>query len=341
MTSRERLMKAVRFEATDRIPHFEQTFELSEEAFGLSMPTEAEMARATPKERERLFARCAEVYARIAGTYRWDAVLVWNPVMDHTLLYEFIPFLKQYLGPDLPVGSFVWWAVLCIDTVRDYTQFAVDLYESPEKLHGWAEKLAKAAIEHANRLGEAGCDLVDVGSDMAYNAGPFISPAHFSEFVTPYLKRVIAAAKQQVPLVILHSDGNLMPVLDQILETAPHALQSIDPMAGMDIAEVKRRTFGKMALMGNVQCDRLQTGPDEAIVRSAEYCLTHGAPGGGYIFSSSNTIFKGVPLRNYERMLEVLQRHAAGAGLTPDPGCAMSLPRGEEDGAATNRRERK
>ncbi len=307
MTSRERLMKTIRFEPTDRIPHFEQTFELSDEAFGLTMPGEAEMAAATGKERERLFVRCAEVYAKIIETYRWDGLVVWNPVLDYKLLYEFIPFVKKFLGPDMPVGSFVWWAVLCIDTVKDYMQFSIDLHESPEKLHEWAEKLAKGAIEHAHRLGEAGCDLIDVGSDMAYNAGPFISPAHFAEFVTPYLKRVIASAKQDVPLVILHSDGNLMPVLDQILETAPHVLQSIDPQAGMDIAEVKRKTCGKLALMGNVQCGLLQTGPDEAIVKSAHYCLEHAAVGGGFIYSSSNTIFQGIPLRNYELMLTILR----------------------------------
>jgi uroporphyrinogen decarboxylase len=311
MTSRERLMKTIRFEPTDRIPHFEQTFELADEAFGMVMPGEGEMAAATGKEREKLFVKCAEVYAKIIETYRWDAIVVWNPVGNYKLLYEFIPFFKKYMGPDFPVGSFAWWSVLCIDTVKDYMQFSVDLYESPGKLHEWAEKLATSSIEHINRMGEAGADLVDVGSDMAYNAGPFVSPEHFDEFVAPYLKRVITAAKQCIPAVILHSDGNLMPVLDQILDAGPHVLQSIDPMARMDIAEVKRRTVGKMALMGNVQCDLLQTGPDEAIIRSAEYCLKHGAAGGGYIYSSSNTIFKGVPLKNYELMLDVFEKDAA------------------------------
>jgi uroporphyrinogen decarboxylase len=78
-------------------------------------------------------------------------------------------------------------------------------------------------------------------------------------------------------------------------------------MAGMDIREVKQRTYGRIALMGNVQCSLLQDGPDEALAASARYCLEHGRPGGGYIFSSSNTIFQGLPLRNYEFMLEVFR----------------------------------
>ena len=76
-------------------------------------------------------------------------------------------------------------------------------------------------------------------------------------------------------------------------------------MAGMDIAEVKRRCHGRMALMGNVQCNLLQDGPAEAIRRSALYCLEHASPGGGYVFGTSNTIFPGMPLANYHYMLDV------------------------------------
>lgn len=298
-------MKTIRFEEPDRPPHFEQIFDLYDEAFGMSMPTEKEMLQATGAERKKLFGRCADVYAKIIEAYRWDALLIWNPVMDTDLLCEFIPFIKRRLGDDIPLGSYVWWAVICIDTVKDYMQFSIDLYEDPKKLHAWAEQLVTAAMQRARRLADAGSDLVEVGSDMAYNAGPFISPEHFAEFVTPYLTRILTDVKKSGPVAILHSDGNLTPVLDQILAAGPQVLQSIDPMAGMDIAEVKRRSYGKMALMGNVQCNLLQDGPDEAIIRSATYCLDHGSPGGGFIYSSSNTIFKGLPLRNYELMLKV------------------------------------
>jgi len=106
----------------------------------------------------------------------------------------------------------------------------------------------------------------------------------------------------------------LMPILDQIVSTGADALQSIDPMAGMDIARVKRQTYGKLALMGNVQCNLLQDGPREAIRASALYCLENAAPGGGYIFSTSNTVFQGMPLENYEYMLEVFAEYNGRSG---------------------------
>jgi uroporphyrinogen decarboxylase len=38
--------------------------------------------------------------------------------------------------------------------------------------------------------------------------------------------------------------------------------------------------------------------------------MTHGKPGGRYIFSSSNCIFKGLPLESYHVMLDEYNRLA-------------------------------
>ncbi|MCF7838952.1 MAG: hypothetical protein K9N49_10020 [Candidatus Marinimicrobia bacterium] len=46
----------------------------------------------------------------------------------------------------------------------------------------------------------------------------------------------------------------------------------------------------------------------------ARYCLEHGAPGGGYIFGTSNTVFPGMPLAHYEYMLEVYQEWVTEQG---------------------------
>jgi uroporphyrinogen decarboxylase len=305
----DRFMDAISFKPVSRPPHFEQIFDLSEEAFGVCMPSEREMQAASAEVRKILFEKLAEIYARIIDRFKWDALLIWNPVIDYDLLYEFIPFLKRYLrayfGEQIPVGSYVWWAVHCIDTVKDYMQFSVDLYENPAELHAQAEEMIKIATLHAKKLAEAGCDLIEVGSDMAYNSGPFLSPSQFKEFVTPYLFQIIKSIKDMKCKCILHSDGNLNPVMDQIIAVEPDVLQSIDPMAGMDIREIKKLTYGKFALMGIVNCSVLQSGTPEHIIDSASYCLRYGAEGGGYIYSSSNTIFKGIPLGNYELMLNV------------------------------------
>ncbi|UCH34868.1 MAG: hypothetical protein JSV65_00495, partial [Armatimonadota bacterium] len=190
------------------------------------------------------------------------------------------------------------------------------LHEHRGRLHEQAEAMCRSALDRIDDLVDAGADFVVLASDVAFNAGPFLRPAQFAELVTPYLARLVARVKQRGAFAFFHSDGMLMPVLDQIMSAQPHALHSLDPMAGMDIAEVKRLTYPRLALMGNVQCSLLQDGPREKIRESVLYCLEHAAPGGGYIFSTSNTIFAGMPLANYEHMLDVFREfnHAKHGG---------------------------
>jgi uroporphyrinogen decarboxylase len=68
----------------------------------------------------------------------------------------------------------------------------------------------------------------------------------------------------------------------------------------VDIAEVKSKYGDKVCLIGNVNCGLMQTGTDEEVAESARYALRHGMPGYGYIFSTSNTIYSGMPLERYE-----------------------------------------
>jgi uroporphyrinogen decarboxylase len=318
MTSRERIAKTLAFEEPDRPPHFEQMFELHEEAFGLVMPSNEEIIEARGSEREKLFARCAEIYKRTVEEFGWDAVLVWRPAMDNPVddpdhpQYEFIPYLKKILGPDIPVGTFLWKGLICIDTITDYMEFSVRLFEDHKKLEDLAQDMFDRGKLHIERLLDAGIDFLDIASDHAFNEGMFLPPKEFRALVLPYQKRLTRLAQERGVWVIMHTDGYLMDAMDMILEIKPDVLQSIDPMAGMDIREVKKICYGKIALMGNVQCSYLQEARADKIRESAEYCLTYGAPGGGYIYSSSNTIFPGVPLDSYRLMLDIFHKSQAG-----------------------------
>lgn len=99
-----------------------------------------------------------------------------------------------------------------------------------------------------------------------------------------------------------------MPILDQLIEANPHALHSLDPQAGVDIAEIKHKVGDKVCLIGNVNCGLLDSGTDQECVESVQYTLKNGMPGGGYIFSTSNCIYTGMKLKRYELMLDVWRK---------------------------------
>ena len=191
--------------------------------------------------------------------------------------------------------------------------------DDPEGLKDEAKRRVDAAIARAERLkARTSLDGFALCADYCLNEGPFLSPAQFADFVAPYLKELIAAYRDLGFHTIKHTDGDIMPIIDQIVDANPHALHSLDPQAGVDIAEVKRLYGDRVCLIGNVNCGLLQTGTDEEVDASVRYALASGMPGGGYIFSTSNCIYTGMALKRYERMLDIWRREG---GYPPVHAC--------------------
>jgi uroporphyrinogen decarboxylase len=187
--------------------------------------------------------------------------------------------------------------------------FAYRMKDEPDKLKAEAQAMVDRALDRAERLAaHGGLDCFALCADYCFNTGPFLSPAQFGEFVAPFLARLIAGYRDLGFYTVKHTDGNIMPILDQLVQAHPHALHSLDPQAGIDIGEVKRMYGDQVCLIGNVNCGLLDTGTDQQVIESARYALRHGMPGGGYIFSTSNCIYTGMHLSRYELMLDVWRR---------------------------------
>jgi len=321
MTGKQRMLKALSFEQPDRPPHFEVMFELENEAFGLSFPDRNTWAGLSGAQRDAQIGLCMTIYEHIVERYHWDALAVFWPWSDP----DGVIAAKRTFGDDILIGSIVGGSIWSIESIGDWMQFSADLIERPEVLHEEARRRHERTIALCSSLVEAGADFIHLVNDVAFNSGLFISPAQFRDLCLPYLTMQVEHIRSLGVIPFIHTDGNIMSVLDDYIGTGAACFQSVDPMAGMDIAEVKTRCHGKMALMGNVQCSLLQDGPLEAIRASALYCLRHASPGGGYIFGTSNTIFPGMPLEHYEYMLDVYRQFCrdSAEAVPPAPGVPL------------------
>ena len=104
---------------------------------------------------------------------------------------------------------------------------------------------------------ERGADIVVLLDDYADNNGPLMSPELFNEIVLPYLTNTVRAVKDAGGYVIKHTDGNLWPILESLIDTGIDAIHPIEPTAGMDIGEVKQRYGDRVCIMGNIDCGEL------------------------------------------------------------------------------------
>ncbi len=309
MTPRERFIAALeRRPLQGRVPHFELVFFLTMEAFGKVHPSHRNYEQwLQMEERERQLHRAdmANLFIVTAERYEHSAILIHpNPGRPEETR-RIIDLIREKTGDRyflLLHGD----ATFSIPPGSEMAQFCYRLVDEPEKLKAEAAFRVHRALERAEFYQNAGgLDGFALCSDYCFNTGPFLRPSQFAEFITPYLAELIQAYRDMGFYTIKHTDGNIMPIIDQLVQANPHALHSLDPQAGVDIAEVKRRYGDRVCLIGNVNCGLLDTGTPEEIVASVSYALEHGSPGGGYIFSTSNCIYTGMPLASYELMLQV------------------------------------
>jgi uroporphyrinogen decarboxylase len=312
MTGRARFCSSVAFQPVDR-PSKTDMFCLVSELLGESFPDEQEIERSAGIGRQRLVDKCAEMYAAIAQTYDHDCVFVWHPLTGKANL-EVIAALRKLLGHERAILGPALNALWGMEQIKDHVQFAMLLHEDRDRLHRQAQQFQENALTRIRQLADVGADVAYLPNDVAFNEGPYFAPAVFDEIVLPHAAPLFAEIRRLGMIGVYHTDGNVTKLLDSIMASGAHALQSIDPMAGMDIRCVKKQTQGRLALLGNVQCNLLQEGPEEAIRRSACYCLTHASPGSGYVFMASNSIFAGMPLANYRIMQDEYDRFVSQHG---------------------------
>jgi len=320
MTPRERFIAALeRRPLIGRVPHFELVFFLTMEAFGRVHPRHRHFGQwYQMEEKERRLHRddIVDLFIAIAERYEHSAIFITaNPSGEEEEAWRIIDVMRERSG-DRFFLMLHGGGTFGIPNGDHMVEFACRLADEPEKLKAEAEEKVNRALEKAERLAShGGIDGLALCEDYCFNTGPFLSPGQFSEFVTPYLCKLISGYRDMGFYVIKHTDGNIMPILDQLVQAAPHALHSLDPQGGVDLAEVKRLYGDEVCLIGNVNCGLMDTGTDEEVVESARYALKHGMPGGGYVFSTSNCVYTGMKLQRYEMMLDVWRKE----GNYPSP----------------------
>lgn len=316
MTGKERLAKTLRLEPVGgQTPHFEISMFLTMEAFGRVHPKHrnyTQWDQMSLREKRLILEDMAEVYALTAERFGYDAIFVnyLFPKLEDQL--EFLRVIR-----DRTEGRYMLLthgdATFPIPDGNSMEAFVYKIADEPEALHQEAEQMVTQALKKAEVYQASGLlDGFILCSDYCFNSGPFLSIGMFEEFVAPYLSRLLHSYRDMGFYTIKHTDGNILPIMEQLIQAGPHALHSLDPQAGVDLLQVKKRYGHRVCLMGNVNCGLMQTGTDQEVLESARYALRAGmSDGRGFIFSTSNCVYTGMALERYELIVDVWRKEGA------------------------------
>lgn len=311
-THRERFIMALEGkQPPGRVPTFELVFFLTMEVLGKVHPEHRHLkqwGQMSKLDKQLHIADAAHCYIDIAHKYDHSAIFVQPLPGVPDGEKRIAEYIREQTGDEFFLmrhGD----VTLGIPDGDEMLEFVYRLADEPDKVKAEQRESVEGQLATAEEL--SGKDLFDgyaLCNDYCFNNGPFFSPTQFSEFVTPFLARLIQGYRELGFYTIKHTDGNIMPIIDQLVECRPHALHSLDPQAGVDIAEVKQKYGSQVCLCGNVNCGLMQTGTEEKVIESVRYALQHGMPGGGFIFTTSNCVYPGMPLERYELMIDIWRR---------------------------------
>jgi hypothetical protein len=189
--------------------------------------------------------------------------------------------------------------------------FMESLILRPDLVDRYLDAQMPARLLMIEEAFKRGVDGVLAGNDWASAMGPLISPAHMRRFILPRFRQIAGLCHARGKVLVKHTDGNIRR-LERILfdECDVDGWHPVDPTAGLTVAEYKARTGDRITLIGNVNCaTTLVSGTREDVIAETKAVIRAGAPGGGFILSSSNSIHGGVKPELYAAMLEAARAH--------------------------------
>ena len=184
----------------------------------------------------------------------------------------------------------------------------VAMIEEPEFVQDIFETYLSHTIALYDRLWDAGYRFDEMFwyDDMGYKGTTFFSPKMYRELLQPYHTRAVKWAHDHGVYAQLHSCGDIMTLLPDIVATGVDALNPLEVKAGMDVFDIKRRYGDRLTLHGGINA--VKWSDADAILAEIDEKVPVLKQNGGFIFSSDHSIPNSVSLDNMKRIVAEVKR---------------------------------
>ena len=270
--------------------------------------SQAHKAKYSHYREERIERRWAIEHQGAISTQREFESFPW-PNADE-LDYSILDQVGELLPNGMKIVAIAGEVISLVYALMGQETFYVALYENPGLVAQMFEKIGNIQYQASEKILKHECvGAIWVGDDLGYTESLLVSPKHLREHLFPWYKKTGELCRQVDKPFILHSDGRLYDVIDDLIDCGLNALHPIEPKA-MDIAYVKKKWGNKLCLMGNIDLAyTLTLGTEQEVEEEVKQRLREIAPGGGYCIGSSNSITEYVPLANYNAMRETALKY--------------------------------
>jgi len=324
MTGKDRMLCALRCERVDAPPFWELEFHLFDAFSGKKLVLGREFEKLTEKGKEAALGENAEIFLGVTRMLGFSAVTApggyWE-VSPGEPAYYWLPapyfdmqadMLRRAAGGEFLIVEKLG-GLMGMPGAARYLEFSYKLFDAPDEIEEDARKMFAESRERLTARRDKGAECFVNPCDIADNKSIFFNPEQLERFFLQFLRPWTEMVADAGAYSILHTDGNVTAVLDTLADTKLHALQAIDPVAGMDIVAAKRTVADRLCLCGNVDCGLLELGTPEDVTSAAAELLGALGNESGFVLGSSNALQNTIPKTNYEALVAAHQAWENGA----------------------------
>jgi len=349
MTSRERVLKAMRREGPDRVPFtigftptaMEKFVENSgtddvDEFFGTDVrnagPKAPEPVDSSEyyKDREMPEGTGYGLYgvARVPGEFYHfthtesplagkDSKLVYDyPMPDVTKDEDWEGVgdkIKKHQANGYAVAGFAGHVYETAWQIRGMEDFLMDMYGDPDAIKHLVGRLDAIRIFCARRLAELGVDVLFLGDDIATQNDMMMAPDMWRDLLKPGLAEAIRVAKEANPDVLTwyHSDGNCAAVIPDLVESGLDILNPVQPEC-LNLADLKKKFGDRLSFWGTIGTQTTMPfgTPDDVRKQVREHVEICGREG-GLLLAPTHVIEPDVPYENLLALRDAIQAQGA------------------------------
>jgi uroporphyrinogen decarboxylase len=229
----------------------------------------------------------------------WKKYILPNPRASHRVTriknaieanVKNIAIAANVLGP----VTMMYWYLMDIQTL------SITLFEDPLLIREICDAYKDWVIEVAKEVNKIeGVDAFIISDDWGASNSLLISPKHLREFFIKPFGDIVRGLKDLGYPVIMHNDGNLWEVLDELVSTGINGYHPVEKAATMDLRIIKEKYKGVLCPIGNVNNKTVMVfGTVRDVLDETINYLKIGGSGGGYIISTDHSMHDDIPEKN-------------------------------------------
>lgn len=190
-------------------------------------------------------------------------------------------------------------------SLRGFENFFMDMARDEKYTEEILDRITHIQLILIERFIELGVDGGYFGDDYGAQKGMLFSPAMWRKFIKPRLEKMFAPFVEQGLPIMMHSDGQIQPILPDLIEIGLTTLNPVQPEV-LDHGWLSNNYSGQLSFYGGISSQTvLPYGMADEVRRAVKDCIGTLAPNGtSLVLAPSHRIMSDIPLENVQVLLE-------------------------------------